>query len=80
MNIITKSDIKKFIALIKVGLKKGHSKELTIYSDAERHHGTRIPKEYYVSLSLKFRIDPESVEKIVAEDFLDNEIEDLFND
>jgi len=80
MNIITKSDKKKFIQLLKMGLKNGIQKNLTTYSASTSHHGTPVVKEYYVSLEFQFLIDPEHIEKLLAEDFIENEIDDLLND
>tara|TARA_R110000772_G_scaffold46279_7_gene105707 strand:+ start:452 stop:694 length:243 start_codon:yes stop_codon:yes gene_type:complete len=77
MNIITKSDIKKYLALVKAGLKNGTSKELTNYSSSTKHDGTDVVKEYFVSLEFRFMIKPEDIEQIISEDLMDNEIEEL---
>lgn len=47
MSIVTKSDVKKFIALAKAELKNGTRKELTNYSSAVKHDGIDVIKEYY---------------------------------
>lgn|GEM_PF-2214515 len=80
MNIITKSDKKKFIQLLKLGLKNGTQKNMTTYSGTTNHEGTLVVKEYYVSLDFRFLIDPEHIDKLIAEDFIENEIDDLLND
>lgn len=77
MNITTKSDIKKFIALLKVGLKNGTSKEMTNYSSATKYDGIDVVKEYYVALDFRFKIKPEFIDAIVFNDLMDNEIEEL---
>ena len=77
MNIITKSDTKKFIALLKAGLKQGTSKELKTYSNASKLGGTDIAMNYYVNLEFSFHITADKINDIVSEDFLSNEIDDL---
>jgi len=80
MNIITKSDTKKFIALLKAGLKKGNSKNLMSYSSSINHDGTPVVKAYYVSLEFQFMIAPEHIDEILSNDLMENEIDDLLND
>ena len=77
MNIVTKSDTKKFITLVKAGLKNGTSKELKNYSSATKHDGIDVVKEYYVSLQFSFRINPEDIEQLISDDLMDNEIDEL---
>ncbi len=77
MNIVTKSDKKKFIALLKAGLKNGTSQELKIYSSARKYESMDVVKDYYVSLEFKFDIDVEHIDEIVFNDLTDNEIDEL---
>ena len=79
MNIITTSDVKKFLALLKAGLKNGRSKELKTYSSATKHDGIDVAKEYYIHLEFSFSINPDDIDKIISEDLMDNDIDDLLN-
>lgn len=79
MNIITKSDTKKFIALLKIGLKKGERKEMKNWSNVTMFNETDAPEEYYVSLEFNFFINPEDVKNIISNDLMENEIEELLN-
>ena len=79
-SIITKSDIKKFIYLLKEGVKNGKRKDMKIYSSASTLDGTGVATGYYVSLEFSFMIDPEHIEDLLNEDFIENEIDELFND
>lgn len=78
MNVITKSDIKKFLYLLKAGLREGKQKELKTYTSATCVDGTDVPKEYYISLEMNFRINPEAVDRLMAENYFDEELQDLF--
>jgi len=77
MNIITKSDIKKFTRLLKAGLKKGTRKEMKNYSSATMLDGTDVVTGYYVSLEFSFMVDASEIDDILNEDMLDNEIDEL---
>lgn len=71
MNIITKSDVKKFIALLKAGIKKGFRKEMTSYSSSLNEG------EFFISLTFNFSIKSKDVEHIVSDDAIENEIDEL---
>lgn len=79
MNIITKSDTKKFIALLKAGLKNGKLKELRSHSSATNHEGLDVVKSYYISLEFRCRLLPEDIDDILTEDLMDNEIDELLS-
>lgn len=82
MNIITKGDVEKFLKLVKAGLKHGKSKEMRNYTASSNFDGTHIAKEYYVNIELSFKIEPEILEKLFAEDDFDlqKSIDDLMKD
>lgn len=79
MNIITKSDVEKFVKLLRAGLINGKRKELTTYTSATTYDGTEVVKEYYVSLEFKFLVDQDKVEEaFIEDDFnVNNQINDL---
>lgn len=77
MNIVTKSDVNKFLKLVKLGLNHGTAKNLKNYSRATMVDGTNIPKSYYVSLELSFNIDPEHLGQMLFDDSIETEIDDL---
>ena len=79
MNIVTKGDVKKFLHLLKVGLKSGSRKELKNYTSATTISGTDIPKEYYVSLEFSFTIDPSEIEELIQEDSFDDLVDNILN-
>lgn len=75
MNIITKGDVKKFLALLNSGLTAGKNKELENYSSSSFEN----PNEYYVSLKFSFRVDKKQIEEILSQDSVDEEIKDMLN-
>lgn len=79
MNLITKSDVKKFIELLKGGLTSGTKKEMSVYTSASTYDGTGVPKEYYVSIEFKFMCDPQMIEDIQNKDAFDNELKDFIS-
>ncbi len=79
MNIITSADVDKFLKLMKAGMQHGREKELKDYTSATTYSGTSVPKEYYVSLEFRFRVDREIIDSVFAEDDFDvkNQIDEL---
>jgi hypothetical protein len=79
MNIITSSDVDKFLKLLKAGLKDGRKKELKEYTSATTFDGTSVVKEYYVSLEFRFMIDREFIDNMFIEDNFDvsSQVDDL---
>lgn len=73
MNIITNSDIKKFLTLVKEGLKKGTSKDLRIHSRGTCSEDSDAATKYYVSVEFSFDISSEYVEEALSEDFITDE-------
>lgn len=80
MNIYTKSDVKKFIRLLNIGLKNGTGNELKIWTHGITYDGTTIPKEYYISLEFRGTIQADKIQSIIEEDILDSDIDELMND
>lgn len=68
--IITKSDRKKFLALLKAGFQAGTKQDMRIYSSSS-FTGSN---EYYVALEFKFNISESEAYKIITEDSMDNDI------
>ncbi len=79
MNIVTKSDVKKFLHLLKAGLKSGERKELKIYTDTKTLDGTNIPIDHYVSLEFRFRVKDEDLEELIREDSYDDLVDKIIN-
>lgn len=79
MNIITNSDVKKFLTLIKAGLKNGNKKELRIHDSASFFDGITVAKSHYVSVEFSFHIDPDKLQELFIEEDagLTNQIDDL---
>lgn len=74
--IITKSDRKKFLALLKAGFQAGIKQDMRIYSSSAFEQSG----SYYVSLEFKFTISGSEAEKIITEDSMDNDILDALNE
>lgn len=79
MNITTTADVKKFLTLIKAGLKHGERRELSNYTSATHHEGTSVVKSYYCSLELRFTVDAAIIDELFAEDDIDaqNQVDEL---
>lgn len=77
MNIVTKADTKKFIALLKAGLIEGRQKDMSIYTSATMFDGTDVPKSYYVSIELRYHVDPSVINDLLDKDNFDDELKDL---
>ena len=78
-NIITTSDRKKFIALLKAGLKHGIRQNLESDSGTDFISGTNAPKMYHIRLHFEFQLEPNHIEALLSEDMTDNEIDDLLS-
>ena len=74
-SIITKSDVKKFLALLKTGLEENQVREIQIYTSKDHVN----PDRHYVSLEMRFYISNDAASKIMAEDLMDNDIQDIFD-
>lgn len=71
MNVITKSDVDKFLTLLKAGMKHGRKKELKHYTNGSAYDGTDVVKEYYVSIEFAFHIDREIMDEYFADEDFD---------
>ena len=66
MNIVTQSDVKKFISLLKAGLKAGQRKNMKVHTSTTVFDGTDVPKSHYVNIEFGFIIPHEEVESGVV--------------
>ncbi len=82
MNIITTSDVKKFLKLLQAGLKQGDKKELKTYTHGTMYDDTPVVREYFVKLDFSFTISREVVDDIFAEEDFDasEQLKDLLKD
>jgi hypothetical protein len=77
MNLVTKADIKRFLQLLEIGLKEGKIEECRNFVCSNKHDGTDVIKEWFVSLDFTFKCSPEAIHDIVDSDSVDDEIKDM---
>ena len=82
MNIITKGDVKKFLKLVKVGMKYGTNKELKNFSSNLADKNNDGDQKYYVSLDFSFSISKNIIDGVFIDDDFDvsNEIKKLVDE
>jgi hypothetical protein len=72
MNIITNADVKKFLTLLKAGMKNGRKRELKNYTSATTpYDAAGAAKEYFVSLEFHFFIDGDILGSLFTEEDFD---------
>ncbi len=64
MDIITNADIKKFLTLVKAGLKDGMDKELEIKTNRNVYKD-----EFHIKVEFSFKIDGCIIDELFVEDY-----------
>jgi hypothetical protein len=79
MNIVTKSELKRFIELSKIGIKHGRRKEIRNYTSVTTYDGTDVPKEYYISLELRYFCDADEIQDLIEKENFGHDLDDIIS-
>ena len=79
-HIYTKSDVRKFIRLLKEGLKHGERKSLSVSTIGGFDDNLGIEEPIFIRLEFHCHVDPSHLDDLIQLDIAENDIDDIMSE